>query len=164
MRDYYDKKSPSDKDIYLTLIGESDELERIKLSEDYLAVKQYINAPGAKYGNDLDNEYDHADIAVSSLGMHRIGLSEGSTLKTREYCAKGIPFVYGYKEKGIDESFPFALRVPATDDMLDMKAILSFYEGIKDLNYIDEMRTFSKKYDWINQMKLFFDELLMIED
>ena len=70
--------------------------------------------------------------------MHRIGLFEGSTLKTREYCAKGIPFIYGYRERGIKESFPYAFRVSANEEPIDLKKIITLpykTEKIKDFGY-----------------------------
>ena len=37
-------------------------------------------------------------LQVGSLGLHRIGLTEASTLKVREYWARGIPFLLSYED------------------------------------------------------------------
>ena len=160
---YYKTKKDDEPEIELTLVGESEELERIINSEEFLSVKEHIRVLGKKYGHELDKEYDRADIAISSLGMHRIGLTQGSTLKTREYCAKGIPFIYGYRERGITESFPYALRVAADESPVNIHDVISFYNHIKDRDYINEMHEFSKKYDWKTQMRIFFEGLQLIE-
>lgn len=162
LSEYYNNNNK--QDVELTLIGQSQELEKIKQSDSYKRNYSHIRALGSVFGDALNEEYNRADIAISSLGMHRIGLLQGSTLKTREYCAKGIPFVYGYYEKEIDDTFPYALRVEANDAPLNINRIIQFYNRIKNDNYISEMRKFALRYDWDKQMQHLFEELSAIED
>lgn len=163
LNEYYEDFKRGNPIINLTLVGQSEELERVISLKVFSQVAEHINVLGAVFGSDLDEEYNKADIAVSSLGMHRIGLKSGSTLKTREYCAKGIPFIYGYEEKGIDDDFPFAMRIPATEEPVNLLDVVDFYKGLQGKEYSQEMHEFSRKYDWKTQMKHFFEELASIE-
>ena len=65
---------------------------------------------GAKSGDELKDFVNRADIGIASLGMHRLGLNVASTLKVKEYCAYGLPFIYAYTEKAIEENCEFALK------------------------------------------------------
>lgn len=161
--DVYYKRKERHTDVKLTLIGSSDEIDNIINSEEFSRVKEHVRILGAKYGSELDREYDQADIAVSSLGMHRIGLKYGSTLKTREYCAKGIPFIYGYIEKGINSDCKYALRIPADESPVDIEAVISFFKNIQNYPYEKELQEFAKKYDWKVQMAKVFSKLIEIE-
>jgi len=57
-----------------------------------------IQLTGELSGTELDACYDEAHLAIGTLAMQRVGLSEHSSLKVLEYAARGIPFVIGYEE------------------------------------------------------------------
>ena len=78
---------------------------------------------GPLFGDALDEMFDKCEIAVATLGFHRSGLSCGSTLKIREYTARGIPFIYGYRDESLTGEEFFALRVPANDEPIDMNVV-----------------------------------------
>ena len=159
LNNYYREKDEQDPDVTLVLVGDSAYLRDLLSELDITALGDHLEVLGAKHGEELDQEYDRADIAISSLGMHRIGLKYGSTLKTREYCAKGIPFIYGYIERGINEGFPYAMRVSADETPIDIQSVIQFSKDVLRGDYTNEMRSFSQKYDWYNQMKIMFEAL-----
>lgn len=163
LKDYYANKTEDMPDFTISLVGESEELKKQISRPSFSSIKDRVEICGKLYGEDLDAKYDEADIAISSLGMHRIGLEYGSTLKTREYCAKGIPFLIGYKEKQIDESFPYVLKIPATDEPVSFYSIIDFVNQIRNKNIIEEMRSFSYRFDWKNQIDSLFQKLESLE-
>ena len=68
--------------------------------------------------------YDRCHFAIASLGLHRIGIDVASTLKTREYLAKGMPFVYsGEVDVFRDEPAHFCMAVPADETPVDVAAL-----------------------------------------
>jgi hypothetical protein len=60
--------------------------------------EKLVELTGELTGKQLDDCYDQAHIAIGTLAMQRVGLSEHSSLKVLEYAARGIPFVIGYEE------------------------------------------------------------------
>lgn len=68
----------------------------------------------------------NANIGVSSLAMHRTGLREGCVLKTREYTARGLPFLYGYQDPDLRPTDPFCLQLPGGETSLKLDPILDF--------------------------------------
>ena len=58
-----------------------------------------------------------ADVAISSLALHRISLEEASTLKSRECLAMGIPVVMAYLDTDLgDLDCEFVLKIPNKED------------------------------------------------
>ena len=90
-------------------INVSDSENLIRLSETS-HVDQYIIFYSQMIGNDLNTLFNSADIAISTLGAHRIGLKQLSPLKSREYCVRGIPFIIGYEDLDFPSSFSFVLK------------------------------------------------------
>ena len=101
-----------------------------------LGLDEHVTFHGMVAGKALDDLFDRSDIAIASLGMHRIGLESASSLKTREYCARGIPFALAGRDAGFDDAFPFALRVPTGDEPLDFTKLLDDFANV--VNRVDD--------------------------
>ncbi|MEW6083533.1 MAG: glycosyltransferase [Chloroflexota bacterium] len=72
-----------------------------------------------------------ADVAVSSLALHRIQLDEASTLKSRECLALGLPLVVAYADTDLDEArFDFLLKIPNKEDNIQTHG-----EAIREFAY-----------------------------
>ncbi len=91
-----------------------------------LGIEHHIHAHGYIEGTALNRLFDDCDIAVGTLGMHRKNLTFGSTLKVREYMARGIPFILSYTDEDLCPDLPFVLRAPADDSPIDMGRIHQF--------------------------------------
>lgn len=48
----------------------------------------------------------NTSVCVGSLAMFRVGLSDGSNLKTREYAARGFPIIMGHRDCGFYSDIP----------------------------------------------------------
>ena len=109
---------------------------------------------GAATGSKLDAFFDDADVAVGSLGLHRIGISLGSTMKSREYCARGIPFIYSFPEKGFNGDEEFTLLLPSNDGPIPIDKVIAFANRMAaDPETGSKMRVFAEEqFDWKAQM------------
>jgi hypothetical protein len=79
-------------------------------------------------------------LAVGSLALHKINLSEASPLKVRQCLMAGVPMVLGYTDTDVSNSKTlsrYAWNVPADDSPLNWEEIVSFYQG---LNAIGDLR------------------------
>lgn len=95
-----------------------------------LDLEQKVVFHGAKFGKELDEVFDNMHIAIGTLGLHRQKLKYASTLKVREYMARGIPFVISHIDEDIVEDFPLALRLRSDDSPVDMEKIIKFTERV----------------------------------
>lgn len=72
-----------------------------------------------------------ADVAISSLALHRIQLDEASTLKSRECLALGLPLVVAYTDTDLYEAgFDFLLKIPNKEDNIQTHG-----EAIREFAY-----------------------------
>ena len=87
-----------------------------------------VTAHGVKRTEDYREILGNADVAVGSLGLYRDGLAEASPLKVREYLARGIPSIIGYRDSDFPEGAPFILELPNQPDgvMSSLPAIEAF--------------------------------------
>lgn len=154
MKEYLMKWPSNPRNVKIIIAGSGKvekELKELVIKEK---LSEYVIFKGLLEEKELNKLYEKATIALGSLGLHRIGLEEGSTLKLKEYCAKGIPFVIGYKERELDTSFKYVLQVPASESPINIEECIRFFDAIKKSNYRLEMHEFAeKKYDWKIQMK-----------
>jgi len=152
--EYY--KTNPEKEIYYHCVGEGSDLENLKTLVRELSLEKYVIFHGTKTGEDLDKVVDECDIAFGSLGFHRTGLTGGSPLKAREYCARGIPFVIAYEDWDFPETFPFVHRISKDDTPVDVSQVIKWYENLikEHPNYSIEMRKYAEEnLSWDAKMK-----------
>lgn len=82
----------------------------------------------------------------------------GSTLKVREYCARGIPFIIGYKDISLNKGLKFYYEVSNDETLLELNKILEWY---KNLNVESrEIRKFAiENLSWDKQIKIILENI-----
>lgn len=144
MHQYY--RAGGTKDIVFKLIGDGPDLNNYKKLAESFNLADHVVFCGRLKGEGLTRAYDEADIAVGSLGIHRMGNSESAPIKGAEYCARGLPMVFGYTDTRFQGGIPFVLQVPADDTPISIDKIIQFSEGL-EADHIDSMqiRDFAQK-------------------
>ena len=116
--------------IKLHIVGEGKELENY----DELAAKYHISKQvilyGAKAGKELDDIYNVADIALGAFAAYRIGITNSSSLKIREYLAKGLPVIVGCKEDALQVGYQYFMECANDDSVIDIENFIKFYNKI----------------------------------
>lgn len=162
---YYKNANLHDPKIIFNVVGNGEHLETLKQLSKELNVDSHINWHDVLKGENLENLLLQCNIAIGSLGVHRIKVNIASPLKHREYCALGIPFVFAHEDPGFPVGFPFALRVPATDDPLDIKEIVNWYFNIQK-NYPDYpnlMRKYAEaNLTWDAKLKSLIEKIIKL--
>lgn len=114
-----------------------------KMVEDY-QLSEHVIFHGQLTGAALDEIYDNSDIAVGSLGFYKINLQSNSPIKLGEYCARGIPFIYGYDDISFSKPPYFSYQVSNDATPLDMEKVLGFYDAMYDgRDFIKDMRQYA---------------------
>lgn len=135
--------------IHLILIGD---ISRRHAELIYRKVRYpvTVHMPGILYGHYLDEIFSGVSIAVSTLGLYRKKMKEACPLKSREYVARGLPFIYAYDDPDIPADCKFALKFSNDDTSIDIERVIDFAEEVsryKDLP--EEMRRFARgRLDW----------------
>ena len=103
-----------------------------KTLAEELGLTDRVTFRGQLYGEALDRLIETCDVGVGSLGMYRYGLTQGMTLKLREYMARGLPFLTAVDDPALPDDPAFALRVPNDDTPIDMAAVVAFANRAKE--------------------------------
>ena len=130
-----------------------------QLAKD-LNISEQVIFHGYLYGEELDNLADKCDLGCASL--RRNNYSHISELKTREYTARGLPFILSLEDKtfgNADKQFYY--RITNNETVPDMEDIVDFALKMrKDKDIIPYMRTFAEEHlTWETQYKKLFSEI-----
>lgn len=120
------------------IVGSGKPVEEYRDIIRQYGISNYVFLYGLKYGNELDSIYDSCDIGVENLGFHRTGVYYASTLKAKEYAAKGLPFITSLNLDVFQNEY-FVLKVPADESPINVADIIDFYDKIYDIPDYEEI-------------------------
>lgn len=148
MRQYYNQKEKNYL-VKLILVGGGSAMESFVKYAEECNMDQYVEKYGYQFGNQLDYICNSFDMAVDYLAIHRDGYEISSSLKSREYLARGIPIITSAKVD-ICEDFGFKhiLSVESSEMPIDINEIIEFYEEeYKDGQeaVVDDIRAFAEE-------------------
>lgn len=157
LKEYYDSfGSTQDKEVNLYMVGNGQTEELIKLTED-LCLGKYVHFEGVLTGKNLDAFFDSMDVAIGNLGFFRKGVLSDTSIKIREYCSRGIPFVTALKINDFPEDYPYIFHVPMDESYIDIRSICEFYASLDVDKATKEMRSYAEDYlTWEQQLKKIF--------
>lgn len=125
MGKYY--QSDGKRKIFFHIVGDGPVKSEYKKIVEKYQLQDYCIFEGVKTGRELDEIYDKCDIGIECLACFRKGLSLFSSIKSREYVAKGMPFIMAGKSD-MFENQNFVLKVPEDESAINIQDIISFYE------------------------------------
>ena len=133
-----------ERNIIFNIVGNGEQIQYYKEIVDKYQLFGHVIFHGQLIKEQLDEIYDNSDIAIGSLGFYKIGIESGAPIKLREYCARGIPFIYGYDDVSFGENNYFAYQVSNDETPIDMRNIIELYEAMYDgRDFIKDMRAYT---------------------
>lgn len=105
---------------------------------------------GKKSGLELDQIYNKCNVGLGPFGQHRVGGKKDTGLKTKEYFAKGLPYIYSGEEPTVPNDYPYICKFSSDESPIDFDRVWDFYQSyVDDLTVVDNMRTFAyEHYSW----------------
>ena len=121
------------REVHLYLAGEGPQSAELKKLTEALGLQKVVTFCGRLTSRQLYEQlFDRCDLGVESL--RKFCHSQGamfSTLKSREYLAVGLPFLYEGKVDVFEqEDVDFCFQVPSDETPVDIGALISFYDGL----------------------------------
>lgn len=141
LRGYY--SNGGTRNIIFHMVGDGDEIPKYKKMVSEYSLQDHVIFYGTKTGKNLDDVYDKCSLGIASLGGYRKNLYKSAELKSREYMAKGIPFVCSTEIVDIDEDCGMYLKVSNNDSCIKVEEVITFYDSIYNNNLEEEV---IKKY------------------
>lgn len=158
--DYMTKKAPEAPSVLFYVVGDGPALDELVALTKELNIENSVLFEGRKEGKELDYFYNIADVGVGTLGLYKINNHErDNSLKTKEYCAKGLPFITTRLDYMFDnDELPFVLHVTNDDTPIDIKGVIDFvsnlYSKNTNNNIVELMSTYADEHlSWDIVMK-----------
>lgn len=132
---------PNNITIYLNLVGKI--LPKDQKLIKKLKIQSSVFLHGELHGVMLDRVYSNCNIALGPLAQFRAGKKD-TGLKTKEYFARGIPYITSGIDSKVPNDYPYVLIVPNDNSIIDFKKIINFNNFlIKNSDIVNSMRNFS---------------------
>ena len=85
---------------------------------------------GRLSGDGLLPYYNSADLALDAFGRYKTGNMLSTSLKSREYLAKGLPIITGCKTDILNRPFPYYMECDNDDSPVDFSELVRFFDSI----------------------------------
>ena len=128
LHQYYADRQTPNRNFIVHLVGHGRLYGSYKALVERYHLEDHVILEGALHGSGLQSVYEQCALGIDSLGRHRSGIDRLSSLKSREYAAKGLPIINSCPIDVIGEDFPYLLLVPADESPLDFAAVGAFYD------------------------------------
>lgn len=147
---YCSSKHEKNVHVYMVGNGEVDSLKELAKS---LGVSDKVHFMGTLVGDELNALFDKMDVAIGNLGFFRCGVTTDTSIKIREYCARGIPFVTALTVNDFPADFKYIMRVPMDESDIDINSIIECSQKLDARETITEMRQYAEKnLTWEKQL------------
>jgi hypothetical protein len=87
---------------------------------------------GMQSGEPLKTLMQQCFLGIDVLGGHRKDYPVSSSLKSREYCAYGIPIITSSPIDFLPKDSPYQFLAPYDDSPVDMEGVVRFYHSVYD--------------------------------
>ena len=121
-----------------------------------IPIKSYIKHLGYLNKEQVDKLMDEVHIGFSTMALYKQGLQEASSLKTREYISRGLPFIYAYNDTDLNkDSEEFTFKFQNDESLIDMEKVVGFAKRVlNDKEMPGKMRKYSEGHlDYDVKMK-----------
>ena len=154
-------KYKGDTQLDLTIVGEGPEITRLKKMTDRLGIKEKVTFSGIKTGKKLDDLFDQSDLGIGTLGLHRKDVDIDSSLKHREYVARGLPLILSTRDIDLSPDLEFVKYIDQGESDIDMGHVLRFIDQLNYDKVLEEMRNFAtKNLSWQTKMKYLLEQII----
>lgn len=142
---------PIKSKVFFHIVGEGSVLSQLKSLSNNLSLQNNVIFHGIKFGSDLDDIFDYCDIGIDALGMFRAGFTTTSSLKTREYSARGMPFLSACTDDSFSNELDFVQKIPNDDSIFDLSLVIDNFNS-RQYN-TDDIREYAiNNLSWDRQM------------
>lgn len=151
--------------VHLTFVGPLDNAPELQKRVKELGLDNDVTFTGALSGAALDAQYANADIALGALGNHRRKVFANSSLKAKEYAARGMMMVLSDAEGIEGDILDNSFVVKSDESPIDFESIVKWFESVENKELVkNRIHEFAvDHYAWDSQMKKVIGELNLEE-
>lgn len=126
--EYY--QTERNRDVYIHIVGDGPESKKYRKLVKKYKLEKYIKFYGSKFGAELDGIYNIADAGLAAFGVYKDGFSKLSTIKAREYLARGIPVILGAEDNLFSDGVKYGLTFPNDATPVDIEKVVDYLDEL----------------------------------
>ncbi|QTF09272.1 glycosyltransferase family 4 protein [Brenneria izadpanahii] len=151
------RKYNGNRNIRFDIVGYAQpEFNRLKGMVSKYGLDDCIIFHGRKAGEELDMILENADVCVDAVGRHRSGNNTNSSIKSKEYTARGLPFVKSHIDYSFDNE-EFILQVAANDTPIDINELIKWRDDLPNGFSTKERIFASNNLTWAKQLEFLLE-------
>ena len=135
--------------ITVHLVGDGSESKKLKRIVKDLGIQDSVVFHGWLGAEQMNKIYNESTLGVGCLAITRKGPILDSSLKTREYLAKGLPFIYADKVDVMQrEPADFCLEVEAGEAPIRFDDIVAFWKELYrdgETSVVERTRSYAER-------------------
>ncbi len=133
--------------LHLTVIApENDTVNRLKKLVNEYGLDTKVDFVGKKDIPQIREIAKCCHIGIGQLSRSTDCSPQINTLKTKDYCAMGLPFVTSCRDTSFEPDYPYAYVLKKMDDELILSDVIAWYEKIHlNQGYRQEMYDYAKE-------------------
>jgi hypothetical protein len=112
--------------IHFDIVGNGPEYDKLAAVVAARNLQQHVSFHFFKRDKELDAVYQQCQVAIGTFGFHRIGITNSSSLKNREYFARGLPVVLSTLDLDMPPECPYVQYVPEGEEPIDIASVVEF--------------------------------------
>lgn len=152
---YNNSKITNKININFYIVGDGFERDSLARLAKELDLENQVQFLGVMENDDLSKCFDDIHAGVCSLATFRKNVSYISDLKSKEYSARGIPFILANEDNDFPSTLPFVYRCENNDSLIDMGDIVEWYATLDrkhdDFSLMRDLA--EKKFDYSVKVK-----------
>ncbi len=135
------------KNIKLHFIGNVTDDVRSMINQ--LGLNNIVELHGVMDEKGIDSILQKCSVGIGAMAVHRKGLKEAAAIKLRDYCSRGIPFVYSGDDSDFSTNLPFVHQYPLNDEPLDFSHIIKLAKEHNNSESRKKIRDYALSHlDW----------------
>lgn len=123
---------------------ENKEVLRLKQLSEKLGINDKVTFINQLRFDEIKQLVKQCNIGIGSLGYHRRGAKYDTSIKNKEYCAFGLPFICSCEDRSFPSDYPYAFKVSSDEEIFDLESIINWYDTLERETYQKEMYEYAK--------------------
>lgn len=129
------------------IVGESDEIDKLKKKVLGSEIQKNIIFCGKKFGVELQELYRIADLAVGTLALNLRRANIDTAIKNVEYLSQKIPIITSGKIFDVREESKL-YRIISSNSSVNLSNLLEFSKEYYQVDRTEEIEEILKKFSW----------------
>jgi glycosyltransferase involved in cell wall biosynthesis len=139
--------------VVFKVIGDTEpELSRLKRIANGLGIEKNVQFCGRLSGKKLEEEFYNADVCIDAVGRHRSGNAYNSSIKSKEYTARGLPFIKSHRDDAFNNN-EFILEVEPSDKPINIDNIIVWRRNLAKGFSLRERQYAIDNLTWTKQLQ-----------